>query len=377
MVQSANCITIGGGVVGLTIAWRLARAGASVTLLERAECGREASWAGAGVLSPPNPHRKDAVAQLQLRSLAMYPAFCETLLATTGIDPEYERCGELELAFDETGLRSLRSDAEAAAGRALPAGEPSFEMLDPQAAREFEPAASPEILGAMLCRETAQVRNPRLLRALQQACTAAGVNIREHTPVQTLLRDGNRVHGVRVGIAAGEELLADTVILCGGAWSSQLDDRLQTLMPVIPVRGQMLLMQLDRRPFKPIIARGKTYLVPRRDGHVLLGATEEKEAGFEKRCTPKGINSLITKGLQLVPSLAQADVVGTWSGLRPGTPDDMPYIGPVPGFDGLIAATGHFRTGLSLAPATAEVVLSIMENRAYDLDLSAAAPGRH
>jgi glycine oxidase len=335
----------------------------------------------------------------------MYPAFCEALQAATGIDPEYELCGELELAFDEAGLASLRSDVEAGSGRVLasptplsptsprrvfaaldsPKGgdegasrpQPAFEMLASSHVREIEPAASREIFGAMLCRETAQVRNPRLLRALHQACVDAGVTIREGTPVQALLRSKECVAGVLAGAGTGEEFAAGTVILCAGAWSAQLEPRLQCLMPVVPVRGQMILMRLDKRPFSHIIARGKTYLVPRRDGHVLLGATEEKESGFEKRCTPKGINSLISKGIQLVPSIAEASVAATWSGLRPGTPDDMPYLGRVPGFDGLIAATGHFRTGLAMAPATADVVLSILEGRAYDLDLSIAAPGRH
>ncbi len=373
MSKSPDCIVVGGGVIGLTIARRLAREGLGVTLLERAQVGHQASWAGAGVLAPPNPHRKDAAAVLHLRSLSMYPDFCAGLLDETGIDPEYERSGELELAFDDQGLSILRSDAQAGRDHVMPDGQAADEIHSAEQTRFLEPLVSPNVVGSMECRETAQVRNPRLLRALQSACTRAGVDIRENTPVRGFLIDDNRVTGVPTETGT---VSAPNVVLCAGAWSSQIGDRLQTVMPVHPVRGQMVLMKLDRRPFERVISRGKTYLVPRRDGHVLLGATEEPGAGFAIRNTAKGITGLIEKGLKLVPSLADAPLEVTWAGLRPGTPDDKPYIGRVPEFDGLIAATGHYRSGLSLAPATAEVVAAIIAGRAYDLDLCCCLPGR-
>lgn len=365
----------------MTVARRLAKDALDVVLLEKGQCGREASWAGAGVLSPANPHRRDAAAALLLRSLAMYPAFCDELCRESGIDPEYDPCGELELALDEAGLRALRDDAAAAGGRLVSGalvhgGLRSFELLTPEQARALEPTVSGEITGAMLCRETAQVRNPRLLRALHESCLRAGVTIRENTPVTDLVECGGRVAGVRLGPDGRETLHGDWVILAAGAWSSQIAAKLHALMPLHPVRGQMVLMKLESRPFGHIIARGKTYLVPRRDGHVLLGATEEHDSGFSKRNTAKGIADLIAKGIRLVPALADAPILASWAGLRPGTPDDMPYIGPVPGFDGLLAATGHFRTGLSSAPATAEVISALIGGRSYELDLSCCRPGR-
>jgi glycine oxidase len=147
-------------------------------------------------------------------------------------------------------------------------------------------------------------------------------------------------------------------------------------MPVVPVRGQIVLLKLPSRPFTPIISRGKTYLVPRHDGHVLLGATEEPDAGYNKRNTAAGVSKLVASALQMVPSLADAPIEATWAGLRPGTPDDKPYIGPVPGFDGLIAATGHFRTGLTNAPVTAEAVAAMISGRGFDTDLTDCRPGR-
>jgi len=371
--DSSDILIVGGGVIGLTIARRLAKEGLTVALLERAQVGREASWAGAGVLAPPNPHRQDAVAELQLRSLSMYPDFCGELLRESGIDPEYESCGELEVAFDEAGLEVLREDERAADGRRMADGRLAFELHTREDTRRLAATVSSLVVGSLECRETAQVRNPRLLRALHTACVRAGIQIRENTPVRDFVVEGDRVAEVRTET---ETVAASHVVLCAGAWSSQIGERLQSIMPVHPVRGQMVLMRLERRPFDRIIARGKTYLVPRRDGHVLLGATEEPEAGFTQRNTAKGIAGLLERAVRMVPMLAHAPVAATWSGLRPGTPDDMPYIGPVPGLTGLIAATGHYRTGLTLAPVTAEVVAAIIQNRPYDIDLTCCRPGR-
>jgi len=371
---SSDILIIGCGIIGLAIGRRLAREGLKIIIVERHACGRGASWAGAGVLAPPNPHRKDPAATLHLRSLASYPTFCDELLDETGIDPEYDRCGELEIAFDDAGLSSLRSDADAAGGRRMADGRLAYEMHDAVETGRVAPLVSTAAIGSMECREAAQVRNPRLLQALLASCRKAGVDIREGTPVRDFWLDGDRVTGVR---SDAGDLTGGQVVLCAGAWSSQIGARLQGLMPVQPVRGQMVLLKLDRRPFATIISRGKTYLVPRRDGHVLLGATEEPDAGFLIRNTAKGIAGLFEKGLKLVPSLADAPIEATWAGLRPGTPDDLPYIGPVPSMPGLIAATGHFRSGLSLAPATAEVIASIIvDDRPYNLDLACCLPGR-
>ncbi len=344
-----------------------------MTLVERAVCGAEASWAGAGILAPCDPHRDDAIFQLRERSLALYPELCSSLHDETGIDTEYESCGELRLLFTDEELRIARSDEQAAHGRTTREGRPVLQIHTPDQTAQIEPAAASEIIGSMECRRTAQVRNPRLLRALVTSCLSAGVRLHENTKVEDFVVEGDRVRGVETD---GDTLLAGKVILCAGAWSSQLGERLRVTMPVHPVRGQIVLMTLDERPFREVITRGKAYLVPRRDGHVLLGSTEEPEAGFSKRTTAGGVSRLIEAGLEMAPMLADATVEATWSGLRPGTPDEKPYIGPVPGLEGLIAATGHYRAGLALAPATAEAVAAIVQNRPYDIDLACCQPGR-
>ena len=374
MSSTHDVIVIGGGVIGLAVARRLAIDGLRVVLMERGLCGAEASWAGAGIIAPCNPHRDDPLHDLQDRSVRQYADFCAALHEDTGIDPEYDLCGELKLARTPDTLGILRSDAKVGASLTLSDGSPAYRFLSPEQARELEPVIAADTLGGIECRQVASVRNPRLLRALRGSCVKHGALIREACEVCDLIVDASRVTGVV--LQGGDRALAGRVILCAGAWSATVDQRLADVVPVHPVRGQVVLMKLPERTFRHVIGRGKQYLVPRRDGHVLLGSTEEPEAGFSKRTTAEGISSLTEMALSVVPSLADATVVASWAGLRPGTPDGQPHLGPVPGFDGLIAATGHRRAGLTLAPATADVVAAFVQEKPYDLDLSRCAPGR-
>lgn len=373
MSETSDIIVIGGGVIGLAVARRLAGDGRRVTLLERGACGGEASWAGAGIISPCNPHRDDPLFELQGRSVRQYGAFCAALHDETGVDPEYDTGGELKLAFTRDVLGILRSDAEAGASMTMPDGRPAYRLCTPEEARAIEPVIAAEAVGALQCREVGTVRNPRLLRALRAACAQRGVVIEEGCPVEDLVVEGDRVVGV---VAGGRRLAAGVVVLCAGAWSAQVHGRLAAVVPMHPVRGQVVSLKLPQRTFEHVIARGKRYLVPRRDGHVLIGSTEEPEAGFSKRTTAAGVAALTETALDLVPSLADAAVVASWAGLRPGTPDGHPYIGRVPGFDGLIAATGHLRSGITLAPVTAEVVAALVAGEPYDVGLAPFAPGR-
>ncbi|HEY3243779.1 MAG TPA: glycine oxidase ThiO [Phycisphaerae bacterium] len=375
----SDVLVIGGGVIGLSIAYRLRQRGLRVMLLERRRCGREASWAGAGMLIPPNPHRRGPMQLLLRRSLELYPRFCEELAAATGVDPEYEVCGALEILTTEQRYRMALSDQRAVAGRgAAPDSKPlsdlQIEVLEPARAAAVEPALGATApYGVLYVRSAAQVRNSRLLPALLIACQRAGVDIREGVTVSGLVRHGERVVGTRTG---STEFHSAAVVLAAGAWSAQVAPEVAELMPVYPVRGQIVLLWMLQRPFRPIIEERPFYLVPRRDGHVLLGTTEEHDSGFEKRNTPQAVSRLISAALRMVPMLSEASVSAMWSGLRPGTPDRRPYIGPVPGVEGLIAATGHFRSGLMLAPITAEVVADLLTTGKLAYDLSPCRPGR-
>ncbi len=376
--QTCDIIVVGGGVIGLSVADRLAREGLSVTLLERGACGREASWAAAGVLKPGNPNRRGPMQQLQRASLAMFADYCADLHDRTGIDPEYIACGAIELLFDDQRYRMAASEEQAGArrGMVMPDGHAEWQMLTPDQARQVEPNVSEQCRGALLNRSSAQVRNPRLLRALVAACRARGVTIQEGMPVARLRIEGSRVIGVETRDGSID---AGGVVLCAGAWSSAIDDRLARLVPTHPVRGQVVLLDASAAAearFTRIVTRSGCYLVPRSDGLVLVGATVEPDSGFNRRTTAAGVAKLMNDAVSLVPALARAGVAGMWAGLRPGTPDRRPYIGWVPGFDGLIAATGHYRTGLALAPVTAGIVADLVQRGSSERDLSMCRPGR-
>lgn len=372
--NNADVIVVGGGVVGLTIAMRLQQTGVQVIVLEKGECGREASWAGAGVISAANPHRSDAMYHMHCESIAQYESFCAELVELSGVDIEYERCGSIDMLTTNQAVEMAMSDVRALADQKSPDGLPMVEIVSLEDVREIEPNIARNCLGYMVRRNTAQVRNPRLLEALKSACVALGVDVREGMEVTRFVVEKRRVTGVdcdRYKFRSGH------VVLSAGAWSASIGNgTIRDLLSVYPVRGQIILLRCQDRPIRHVINRKNLYLVCRRDGRLLAGATEEHDSGFAKRNTPEGIRWLTLSTVGAVPMLADVQMETMWAGLRPGTPDRRPYIGLVPGFDGLIAATGHFRTGLTLAPITAEIVRDLVTQGKTNRDLRRCAPGR-
>lgn len=367
-------LIIGGGVIGLSIADRLAREGLSVVVLERNLCGQESSWAGVGVISPCSWHRRDDLARLHMDSIFRYHEFAADLHERGGLDPEFVRCGSLKLIRDDNRMKMAVNEVKAVGGRKTPEGRPIVTTLTPVQTVALEPSLAVEIMGAQHCRMTAQVRNPRLLAALVECCRRGGVEIREGVGVKSLLKDGERVIGV--GTELGE-VRGGTTILCAGAWSAELDPLLARAVPVYPVRGQIMLLHMDAPPFQRIIEEDKFHMVVRADGHILIGTTEEHDSGFSKRTTAKAISALSQKAIEFVPALAGATLMRTWAGLRPGTPDRRAIVGFVPGLTNFISATGHFRTGLATAPVMADIVADLLGKGTCEYDLAKCAPGRN
>ncbi len=350
MSEHPDVLIVGGGVIGLSTAYFLARAGARVAVLDQGELGRQASWAGAGIISPVSlDHARTPLEVLRARSCALYPELSRDLREQTGIDNGYFVCGGLEVP---------EGDEEAPADEWRGEGI-AFTRLDGAGLRRLEPGLAPGIDHGYYLPEMAQVRNPRHLRALQAACTRMGVTLVPDCPARALVLDGGRVRAVETEkgpFAAGKFLLA------AGAWTEALLEQAGWRPGIRPVRGQIALLETCVPGPRPILLSGKRYLVPRADGRLLVGSTEE-DAGFAACATAAGISGLLTFAASLVPSLAGAPLVRCWAGLRPGSPDGLPYLGAVPGRDNLFVAAGHFRAGLQLSPATGLVLSEVLTGR--------------
>lgn len=329
--MSKDVIIIGAGAVGCLTALKLAQQGWRVTLLDKGEVGTESSWAGGGILLPLLPwNYSNAVNELALNGAAAYPALCEELHRATGIDPEYFQSGMWVL--------------------------PPFNLLKALAwctGHSFPH----EVHGRKLWLPTvSQVRNPRLMQALKKALELAEVEIRNNCAVSSLGKDQNAVTGIHTD--AGE-LHASEYMLCAGAWSHQLLGESSTLDGHKPMRGQMLLFETTPGTLKEIIYSDDFYLIPRRDGLILAGSTVE-DAGFDKSTTRQAAQELQRKAAKLLPQLASLTPIKHWSGLRPGSPGNVPTIGRHPQLYNLWFNTGHFRYGVTMAPASAEILVEMM-----------------
>ncbi|WP_417780019.1 glycine oxidase ThiO [Stutzerimonas xanthomarina] len=355
-------IVVGGGVIGLLSAYGLAGAGCSVTLLDTSATGTEASWAGGGIVSPLYPWRySQAITALAHWSQDYYPKLGDALLQQSGVDPEVY----------ETGLYWLDLEDEDQALAWARRHDRPLHRVDMEQVRAAVPALGEGFARAVYMMGIANVRNPRLLQALRAALAKLpNVTIIEHCPVSGFINDGARVVGVQT---AQGEMRAEHVVVAAGAWSGNLLATLGIELPVKPMKGQMILFKCAEDFLPSMVLAKRRYAIPRRDGHILVGSTLE-DVGFDKMPTEAALESLRATAIDLLPGLADAKVVKHWAGLRPASPDGIPYIGPVPGHDGLWLNCGHFRNGLVLAPASCQLLADLMLNRSPCIDPEPYAP---
>lgn len=347
MTEHPDVLILGGGVIGLSTAWFLAEAGVRVAIVDKVDFGQQASWAGAGILSPVHrEHTPTALDQLRAQSWSLFPSLSRRLREQTGIDNGYFVCGGLELF---THVEDESSDEWRGEGIA-------FEELNRDELYRRYPYLSPAVQRAYYLPDMAQVRNPRHLKALQAACGASGVSMRPGCPVHQLVCRGNRIECVDTQQG---RLTAGRYLLAAGAWSEGLLAPLGWQLGIRPVRGQIALLNTGTAGVRPLLLRGKLYVVPRGDGLVLVGSTEE-DAGFDARTTAAVIADLLEFAASLALDLAGAAVERCWAGLRPGSPDGKPFLGAVPGVDNLFIAAGHFRAGIQLSPGTALVMKQLL-----------------
>jgi glycine oxidase len=367
MSQNPDVLVIGGGIVGSAIAWRLAKDGLSVTLLEKGEIGREASWAAGGMLTPV--HLADyppALVDLCGASLALYEPLCREILAASGVDPEYRVTGLLLLVTDDAGEEAACELEAWKRERHQP-----VERLTRDEAIRVEPQLTPQLRRALRLPDIAQIRNNRMAVALAEGAKRKGAQIRANTPVTGFLRVPGRLNGVKTPRG---DIYAGTTILAAGAWSPELLQPLGLDLKVKPIKGQILLAGGPPDFCRHMILDGESYLIPRADGRILVGSTLE-DVGFDKSVILETLGDLAVRGARLMPALGKLPMVTSWAGLRPATPDRLPYLGKGP-LDGLIVATGHYRNGILLAPITAELVADLLAGQAPSVDLAAFDPLR-
>jgi glycine oxidase len=336
----------GGGLIGATIALELARAGLRVAIFDRQQPGEGASWAAAGILSPaPENAQMVATVALGRASLQRYPEFVADVEDMTGLTVGYRSKGTVEAFFSGEARAELSTIVALHRGLGLKA-----EPLSAEDARELEPALSSDLEAAVLRPDEASVDNRALTRAVLVGAERQGVKIFAGRQVHSIDQRGQRCAGL---VVDGERVAARLTVIAAGCHSAEIEGA-ASYAPVHPAKGQILALRAKNLRIERVLWTEHVYLVPRSDGRIVAGATVEY-VGFEKQLTVGGLQKVLTGALEVVPALADAQVEETWAGLRPDTPDHLPIIGPTD-LEGLLIATGHFRSGILLAPITAQLI---------------------
>jgi glycine oxidase len=358
--RSFDAIIVGGGVIGLCCAWRAAQRGAEVLVIDRACPPAGATRVAAGMLAPVGElaFGEPELLEMTLAAAELYPGFVAELEEATGRDTGYAAHGALHVALDRDEATELRRVHDLQRSLGLGA-----EWLPPRRCRELEPGLTPSFHGGVHAPGEGSVDPRALTEALLAALETEGVEVRVETEVTASLLDGERIEGVRAAAQGGvdEELRAGAVVLASGAWSGLAEWLPPEARPAVrPVKGQILeLRSVDGAPpCERILASERVYLVPRADGRLIVGATVE-ERGFDTAVTGGGVHELLREAYRLLPDVAEMELVEAMAGLRPGTPDNLPLVGPG-ALEGLVLATGHYRNGILLAPLAAEMAVDAL-----------------
>jgi glycine oxidase len=369
-VKTYDVVIVGGGIIGGSIAFDLAKRNLRVALLDRQELMHEASWAAAGMLSPaPDCPAAIPLVPLGRASLAMYPKFIGGVEDASGQHTGYRAGGAVEVSCHGDAARELSTLVALHHGLGL-----ACEPLALDETRNLEPALGRDARAAALLPDECSVEPRALISAVLAAAACAGAALCPGIEVISLALEGDKCIGVKT--SSGEIFHATQVVLAAGCWSSQIPEA-APYAPTIPVRGQMAALRHSGTSIRHVLRSERGYIVPRNvesPQTVVVGSTIEN-AGYEKRVTSGGIEKILSAANELAPELAKAEIIETWCGLRPGTPDQLPILGPVD-IDGLVFATGHYRNGILLAPVTAELIGEWITERRTSLDWEPFSPLR-
>ncbi len=368
MASSPDVVIIGGGVIGCAIAYELSKGKAKVLVLEKDQVGSGASYASAGMVAPLEDHPEEREAlDLGVKSFRMYRSFIEEVEETAGMSVECLESGIMRVALNEEEATAAKAGLDL--GQRL-----GIEMhwLDEREAHEVEPLLGPAVMGATFSPAEPHLTPSRLVEALRRAAVVHGATFREQSPVFGLARNGSRLSGVRL---AQEVVPTDKVVLATGAWTCQAGDWLGLELPIFPVRGQVVYINKMARPLGHAVNHSSGFAVPRGDGTTLVGTTRE-HAGFDPRVTVGGVASILTRIQELLPSIADTTINHTRAGLRPWSTDYLPVLGPAPGAEEVIIASGHFRSGILLTPVTARMIADYILKGPESVELGPFAASR-
>jgi glycine oxidase len=368
MASTRDVAIVGAGIVGCSIAFELAKVGVHVCVLEKGGIGEESSAAAAGMLSGQHGVTNfGARYQLHLEARELHARLADELRELTGIDVGFCRWGLLELLFTPGEIRAADRCATVQTQAGL-----RVERLSREETLAREPTLTPDLQGSIRFIDEAHVHNGRLTIALAEAARGQGAELRSGEPAVALIRDGGRIVGVRTST---ESVYAETVVVANGAWSNELLRPLGLLLPVKPMRGQMLAVRTVPRAVSQVIYGRHMYMVPRPDGETLIGATVE-DVGFRKEVTLAGLEELVQAGRLIAPGMMAQPVMRTWAGLRPGSPDGLPLVGPLDSLPGLLLAVGHHRNGILLGPMTGMLLKQWLVDHTLSPHLDVLRPER-
>ena len=351
MNKTPDITIIGGGVIGLLTAREFFNAGATVTVIDKNLLGLESSWAGGGILLPLYPWRQaDAITRLAIQSHSLYPDLTAQLLNDTHLDPEWNQCG----------LLITKNPDITAALNWCNTNNVAFQKANAEFFNELDTIPD----NPLWLPEIAQVRNPRLIKSLKQDLINKGITLIEHCELTGITLEKDRIISINT---TTEQFTVNQLIISAGAWTGQLfqklfPDIMRDAPKVAPVKGQMLIFDAQPETLRTMVLDGDQYLIPRRDGKILAGSTVEQD-NFNKRTTTVAKDRLTEFALKLLPALKKAPLIHHWAGLRPGTEYGVPYIDKHPEISNLSINAGHFRNGLVMGPASAQLMVDLILNR--------------